>query len=100
MPPQDDWTGLPFESEDDETPGPRRAPLTVSELNAQLKHLVEDEFASVTVEGEISNCRPATSGHIYFTLKDDYSQIRAVMFRKEARILKFRAEDGLRVVAR
>ena len=99
MPPQDDWTGLPFE-EEEETPGPRRAPLTVSELTAQLKHLVEDEFSSVTVEGEISNCRPWSTGHIYFTLKDDYSQIRAVMFRKEARVLKFRAEDGLRVVAR
>jgi exodeoxyribonuclease VII large subunit len=100
MAPGDDWTGLPFELEDDEIPGPRRAPLSVSELTAQLKHLVEHEFASVTVEGEISNCRPWSTGHIYFTLKDDYSQIRAVMFRKEARVLKFRAEDGLRVVAR
>ena len=100
MPPQDDWTGLPFDDEFDERPGPRLAPLSVSELTAQLKHLVEHEFASVTVEGEISNCRPWSTGHIYFTLKDDFSQIRAVMFRKEARVLKFRAEDGLRVVAR
>ncbi len=98
MPPIDDWAGLPFD--DDEGAGPRRAPLSVSELTAQLKHLVEGEFASVTVEGEISNCRPWSTGHIYFTLKDDYSQIRAVLFRKEARLLKFRAEDGLRVVAR
>ncbi|HXT70635.1 MAG TPA: exodeoxyribonuclease VII large subunit [Vicinamibacterales bacterium] len=96
-----DWEGLPFEDEDqDEVPGPRRAPLSVSELNAQLKHLIEGDFQGVTVEGEISNCRPASSGHIYFTLKDDYSQLRAVMFRKEARALKFRAEDGLRIVAR
>jgi exodeoxyribonuclease VII large subunit len=98
MSPIDDWTGLPFD--DDEGAGPRRAPLSVSELTAQLKHLVEGEFASVTVEGEISNCRPWSTGHIYFTLKDDYSQIRAVLFRKEARLLKFRAEDGLRIVAR
>ena len=98
MPRIDDWTGLPFD--DDEGAGPRRAPLSVSELTAQLKHLVEGEFSSVTVEGEISNCRPWSTGHIYFTLKDDYSQIRAVLFRKEARVLKFRAEDGLRVVAR
>jgi exodeoxyribonuclease VII large subunit len=47
----------------------------------------------VTVEGDL-NCRPWSTGRIYFTLKDDYSQIRAVMFRKEARVLKFRAEDG------
>ncbi len=96
-----DWEGLPFEDDEpDEVHGPRRAPLSVSELNAQLKHLIESDFSGITVEGEISNCRPASSGHIYFTLKDDYSQLRAVMFRKEARALKFRAEDGLRIVAR
>ncbi len=96
-----DWEGLPFDDEDqDDVRGPSRAPLSVSELNAQLKHLIEGEFGGITVEGEVSNCRPASSGHIYFTLKDDYAQVRAVMFRKEARTLKFKAEDGLRVVAR
>ena len=93
----DEWRSLPF---DDEPVGPRRAPLTVSELTAQLKHVVEGEFGTVTVEGEISNCRPWSTGHVYFTLKDDYSQLRAVMFRKEAQRLKFKVEDGLRVVAR
>jgi exodeoxyribonuclease VII large subunit len=97
MPPMDEWRSLPF---DDEPPGPRRAPLTVSELTAQLKHVVEGEFGAVTVEGEISNCRPWSTGHVYFTLKDDYSQLRAVMFRKEAQRLKFKVEDGLRVVVR
>lgn len=97
--PPDDFLGLPFDEEED-APGPQRAPLSVSELNAQLRHLIEGEFSAVTVEGEISNCRPWSTGHIYFSLKDDYAQIRAVMFRKEARALKFKAEDGLRVVAR
>lgn len=97
-PPDDDWAGLPFDNDD--VPGARRAPLSVSELTSQLKHLVEGAFSSVAVEGEISNCRPWSTGHIYFTLKDDFSQIRAVMFRKEARVLKFKLEDGLRVVAR
>src|SRR5678815_1391199 len=90
---QDDWTGLPFDDEHEEIPGPRRAPLSVSELTAQLKHLVEDEFSSVTVEGEISNCRPWSTGHIYFTLKDDYSQIRAVMFRKDCLLYTSDAAD-------
>ena len=75
-------------------------PLTVSALTARLKSLVERGFSDVTVVGEISNCRPWSSGHIYFTLKDDYAQLRAVMFRSQARLLKFRPEDGLRIVAR
>ena len=57
-------------------------------------------MGSVAVEGEISNCRPAASGHLYFTLKDDSAQIRAVMFRTTARLLKFTPQDGQRVVAR
>jgi exodeoxyribonuclease VII large subunit len=93
-----DWRPTLFDADDQ--PVPRRAPLTVSELNARLKHVIEDEFTGLAVEGEISNCKPWSTGHIYFTLKDDYSQIRAVMFRTEARRLKFRLEDGLRVVAR
>jgi len=72
----------------------------VSEVTARLKSLVEGGFGSLAVEGEISNCRQWSSGHIYFTLKDDYAQLRAVMFRMTARLLKFRPEDGQHVVAR
>jgi exodeoxyribonuclease VII large subunit len=75
-------------------------PLSVSELSAQLKQTIEGRFNRVLVEGEVSNCRAWSSGHLYFTLKDDYAQIRAVMFRSQARQLKFSVEDGLRVVAR
>ena len=74
--------------------------LTVSQLTSDIRHLLESEFARVTVEGEISNCRPWTTGHVYFTLKDAGAQIRAVMFRSAARGLKFRLEDGQRVIAR
>ena len=93
---------LPFE---DITSTPTPAPAgprlyTVASLTARLKSLVELQVGSVAVEGEISNCRPATSGHIYFTLKDDTAQIRAVMFRTTARLLKFTPQDGQRVVAR
>jgi exodeoxyribonuclease VII large subunit len=87
---------LPF---DDARPAPRAA-LSVSEVTARLKALVEGGFGVLSVEGEISNCRQWSSGHIYFTLKDDYAQLRAVMFRTTARLLKFRPEDGQHVVAR
>jgi exodeoxyribonuclease VII large subunit len=88
--------GLPFGDE----AAPDRGPLSVGELSARLKALVERGFGSVLVEGEISNCRQWSSGHLYFTLKDDYAQIRAVMFRTSVRQLKFRPEDGTHVVVR
>jgi len=85
----------------DDRPEPQdRPPLSVSELTAQLKGLVETSFNHVAVLGEISNCKPWSSGHVYFTLKDDYAQIRGAMFRREARLLKFRLEDGMRVIVR
>ncbi|MFQ5802877.1 MAG: exodeoxyribonuclease VII large subunit [Candidatus Methylomirabilales bacterium] len=70
---------------------------SVSELTAELKILIEDTFTGVWVEGEISNFKLHTSGHMYFTLKDDRGQIRAVMFRGSNRTLQFRPEDGLAV---
>jgi len=103
---------LPFEEPEPEPDAPLPVPvaepartpqsgvLTVSQLTSDIRHLLESEFARVTVEGEISNCRPWTTGHVYFTLKDAGAQIRAVMFRSAARGLKFRLEDGQRVIAR
>ena len=85
--------GLPFD--DDLAP-----PLSVSELTAGLKELVERAFSRVFVEGEVSNCKQWSSGHVYFTLKDDRAQIRAVVFRMTARTLRFKLEDGMRVVVR
>jgi len=79
---------------------PVRRPLTVSELSAEIRSLLEGELGERHVEGEISNCRLWNTGHLYFTLKDDGAQIRAVMFRSSVRQLKFRPEDGLHVVAR
>jgi len=71
---------------------------SVSELTAELKTLLEDTFTGVWVEGEISNFKHHTSGHMYFTLKDDRGQVRAVMFRGSNRGLQFRPEDGLAVI--
>jgi exodeoxyribonuclease VII large subunit len=87
---------LPFGDE----AAPDRGPLSVSELSARLKALVEGGFGCVLVEGEISNCKRWSSGHLYFTLKDDYAQIRAVMFRTNVRQLKFHPDDGTRVIVR
>ena len=79
---------------------PLRYILTVSELTQEIKDILEDKFPDVWVEGEISNLRIPPSGHIYFTLKDDFSQIRSVLFKMQARILRFLPEDGLQVICR
>ena len=70
---------------------------TVSELNANIKALLEEQFPFVWIQGEISNFRQPLSGHFYFTLKDEASQINAVMFRGQQRQLKFFPEDGMTV---
>ena len=85
---------LPFEE-----PEPRRI-LTVSELTARVRVLLEERFAEVWVEGELSNSRVWNTGHLYFTLKDAGAQIRGIMFRSALRALRFTPQDGLRVVAR
>ena len=73
--------------------------LTVTEVTRDIKDLLEDTFASVWVEGEISNWRVVQSGHAYFTLKDAQSQLRTVMFRSALRQLPFAPEAGMQVVA-
>jgi exodeoxyribonuclease VII large subunit len=79
---------------------PQRRVWKVSELTETISELLERAFPDVWVEGEVSNCHAAQSGHIYFTLKDARSQIRCVCFRDQARMLKFRPEDGLHVTVR
>jgi len=79
---------------------PERRVYTVSDLTARIRDLLAKNFTDVTVQGEISNCRPAASGHIYFTLKDDRAQVRCVFFKQQQRGMKFRPEDGLKVSVR
>jgi len=74
--------------------------LTVSDLTEQIRHTLEVEFDDVWVVGELSSLRAPSSGHLYFTVKDERSQLRAVMFRGYAGLLRFRPEDGLEVVIR
>jgi exodeoxyribonuclease VII large subunit len=73
---------------------------TVRDLVAAVRTHLEREYGDAWVEGEISNFRAHDSGHLYFTLKDPNSQIRAVMFRSQARLLRFRPENGMQVVLR
>jgi exodeoxyribonuclease VII large subunit len=79
---------------------PERKIYSITEINAAIRDALESAFADVWVEGEISNCRRAPSGHYYFTLKDAQSQLRCVFFRQNARFLKFQPDDGLAVLAR
>jgi len=69
--------------------------LTVSELTELIRCRLEEHFSSVTVEGELSNCRPASSGHLYFSLKDTGAKIDAVMFKNRLRFLTFEPKDGM-----
>ena len=101
-----DLFDIPFEEEDDPPvrppapSAPTRRIYTVSELTSGIRALVEGAFGEVWIEGEISNCKVWNTGHMYFTLKDGGSQMKAVMFRTAVRYLRFKPEDGLHVVAR
>ena len=88
----------PFEEPYDAEDPTHEAVWSVGELTAQLKDLLETSFPAVWVSGEISNFSRPSSGHCYFTLKDDQAQIRAVMWRGTATKLKFDVHDGLEVV--
>jgi exodeoxyribonuclease VII large subunit len=83
-----------------EEPRPARRIWPVRELVGRIRELVEQEYVDVWVEGEISNFRPAPSGHVYFTLKDADAQLPIVLFRRQAMLLRFRPEDGLHVLIR
>ena len=77
-----------------------RRPLSVSELTSQVRGALENRFAAVWIEGEISNFRTPASGHWYFTIKDEGAQLRASCFRGANSRIRFRPVDGLQVRAR
>ena len=81
--PSDDRSGAPF--------------CTVSELTAQIKMVLEEGFAEVAVQAEVSNLARPRSGHVYLSLKDDSAQIRAVLWKSEAQRIVFELTDGLAV---
>jgi exodeoxyribonuclease VII large subunit len=79
---------------------PARRIWRVADLVSAVRTTVERGYTDVWVEGEISNFRPSESGHLYFTLKDGDAQLRIVMFRSQARLLRFRPESGMQIIAR
>ena len=78
----------------------KREILTVSSLNREARHLIEGKFGVLWVEGEISNLKCPSSGHMYWSLKDESAQVRCAMFRQSNRSLKFSPENGQQVLAR
>jgi exodeoxyribonuclease VII large subunit len=91
---------FPLDSSTSEAAEFVRPPWKVHELVFEIRGHVEKEYRDLRVEGEISNLRQASSGHVYFTLKDDQSQLPVVLFRGKARLLKFTPKDGLEVQVR
>jgi exodeoxyribonuclease VII large subunit len=91
--------GLDFGGSAEARPARRRA-LTVSQLTERIQGVLETEFVDVWVEGEVSNLKRAASGHLYFSLKDEGAQIRAVVWKADARRLRFQPRDGMKVLAR
>ncbi len=73
---------------------------SVSELTQEIRALLETRFREIWIEGELSNCKLWNTGHMYFTLKDEGAQLKAVMFRTAVRYLRFKPTDGLHVIAR
>ena len=77
-----------------------RTTYSVSELTASARLLLEERFPMIWVEGELSNLRIPSSGHWYFTLKDDRAQVRCAMFKNRNRFVRFDASDGMQVLVR
>jgi exodeoxyribonuclease VII large subunit len=88
--------GFTFE----EAEAPHRRIWKVNEVVAELRSKVERAFSDLWIEGEICDLRPAASGHIYFTLKDEGAQLSVVLFRRQATLLRFRPENGLHILLR
>lgn len=81
-------------------PNDDRKALTPSQLNALARNLLEDAFPLIWVEGELGNLSRPSSGHLYFTLKDERAQVRCALFKPKSQWLKFTPREGLRVLAR
>ena len=94
--------GFTFEEQPQRSePQPKQRRIwKVSELANQLRVEMERIFSDLWIEGEISDLRNASSGHLYFTIKDESAQFSVVLFRRQASLLRFRPEDGLHILLR
>ena len=91
---------IPGASPNSLLPGPNEPIFTVSQLNREVRSLLDDALPMVHVEGEISNFSRPASGHYYFSLKDDAAQVDCAMFRNANRQLQFQPENGMQVLVR
>src|SRR3954470_7626741 len=98
LPPRPATSAGQFDLFGKRTGGPRV--YSVSELTREIKAVLEGRFPTVLVKGEVSNLRNPSSGHLYFTLKDEDACLDAVLFRTDARRLRFDVRNGLSLVAR
>ena len=78
----------------------RRDVYNVTRLNREVRAVLEGSFPPLWVEGEISNLAQPASGHLYFSLKDDNSQVRCAMFQNRKRSMQFKPENGMSVLVR
>ena len=90
----------PSPAADEPSTRPARQVWSVADLVSEVRGHIEAAYPDLWVRGEISNLRAAPSGHMYFTLKDGDAQLPAVLFRRQAQLLRFRPEDGLEVLLR
>lgn len=72
--------------------------FTVSQVTEDIKVILENTFSGIWVEGEVSNCRPSSAGHLYFSLKDEQSVLSSVLFSRSAAQIKFKLEDGMKII--
>jgi exodeoxyribonuclease VII large subunit len=92
--------GLDFGDAAHSRAAPRRRTFTVSQLTERIQGALETDFSDVWVEGEVSNLKLADSGHCYFSLKDEKAQVKAVIWKTAARLIRFKPRDGMKVLAR
>ncbi len=93
-------SGLEMMDDLPEPDGPQDSILTVADLTVRIKNCLEQQFRSVWVAGEVSDLSQPRSGHFYFTLKDEFAQIRAVIWRSDAQRMRVEIRDGMQVVCR
>ncbi len=70
----------------------------VSEITQDIKTILENTYPEIWIEGEVSNLSQPTSGHLYFTLKDEFAQLKCVFFKSNHKNLKFQLQDGFQVI--
>ena len=95
------FSSTPDRSKDENEPGAKDIKIySVAEITRHIKFLIEESFPSLVVRGEVSNLSLHSSGHVYFTLKDELAQIKCVIWRSQAERMCVALADGMKILAR